>query len=85
MPNSKKTKLAPCPFCGGEAKEEKTYIKQSNFMVYYVGCYSKECSVNACASFQNSELPEIGWDKPKRFMEKRLREEAIKAWNRRAK
>ncbi len=80
-----KTKLKPCPFCGGEATEEKTYIPKTGFMVCYAGCYSKKCPISPSASIQNSELPDVGWGKSEQFMYKRLREEAIEAWNRRAK
>ena len=76
--------LKQCPFCGGKATEKMTHIPKTGFMTYYVGCYSKKCQVNACANFQNSELPDVGWDKSAKFMKKRLRVEAIKAWNRRA-
>lgn len=78
-------KLKPCPFCGGKATKRVTHIPKTGFMVYYVGCYSKECQVNACVDVQNSELPDVGWDKSVRFMTKRLREEAIKAWNKRVR
>ncbi len=80
-----KTKLKSCPFCGGKATEDETYISQTGFMVHYVGCYSQRCRINPCANIQNSELSDVGWGKSERFMHKRLREEAIKAWNRRSK
>ncbi len=76
-------KLKPCPFCGKKATTAKTYIPKTGFMVYYVGCYSQNCQINPCANVQNSELSDVGWNKSVRFMTKRLREEAVNAWNKR--
>ena len=78
---SKKVKIKPCPFCGGKATIKTTYIEKTHFLCVYVGCYNKDCVVSPCAHIQNSEVPELGWDKSKSVMIKTLQPKAIEAWN----
>lgn len=74
-------KLKLCPFCGGKATNKNTYIKETNYLGVYIGCYNRKCFVSPCAHIQNSEVPELGWNKSKYIMMKKLKPKVIKAWN----
>jgi len=74
-------KLLCCPFCGGIATTKRTYISETGYMAWYVGCYSRTCLINPCAHVQNSELSDVGWGKSKSFMSEKLKKEAISRWN----
>ena len=81
----KMEKLKLCPFCGGKATVRMCNMQvQTGHVGYYVGCYSKKCSVNPCAYHQISQFPDIDWSSSKNSKLKILRPATINAWNKRA-
>lgn len=62
------TELKPCPFCGGEAKIQHEYSRESGDW-YAVDCLNKKCPMEIV-------IVTTGW--------RPTEAEAVEAWNRRA-